>query len=165
VVFLDAIVVKVRDNNVVANKPAYIAVGVDTDGHKHVLGIWLARTPLETATVAEGARFWASVMADLRNRRGPRHPDRLHRRAGRVRGRHPHRVPAHHGAGVIRPQSFVARSSRWSPAPPRARPMQTCTFEVQTQTCRSGAVAGFTSVSGSRASSAEMRFRGSRPAR
>jgi putative transposase len=68
VVFLDAIVVKVRDNNVVQNKPAYIAVGVDTDGHKHVLGIWLARTPLDAATAGEGARFWASVMADLRNR-------------------------------------------------------------------------------------------------
>lgn len=68
VVFLDAIVVKVRDNNVVQNKPAYICVGVDTDGEKHVLGIWLARTPLESATAGESARFWASVMADLRNR-------------------------------------------------------------------------------------------------
>jgi putative transposase len=68
VVFLDAIVVKVRDNNVVQNKPAYIAVGIDTDGEKHVLGIWLAKTPLESATAGEGARFWASVTADLRNR-------------------------------------------------------------------------------------------------
>lgn len=68
VVFLDAIVVKVRDNNVVSNKPAYICVGIDTDGEKHVLGIWLARTPLESATAGESARFWASVMADLRNR-------------------------------------------------------------------------------------------------
>ncbi len=67
-VFLDAIVVKVRDTGVVVNKPAYIAVGVDTDGEKHVLGIWLAKTPLETATASEGARFWASVCADLRNR-------------------------------------------------------------------------------------------------
>lgn len=68
VVFLDAIVVKVRDNNVVQNKPAYLAVGIDADGEKHVLGIWLAKTPLESATAAEGARFWASVTADLRNR-------------------------------------------------------------------------------------------------
>jgi putative transposase len=67
-VFLDAIVVKVRDNQVVQNKPAYIAIGVDGDGEKHVLGIWLARTPPETATAGEGARFWASVMSDLRNR-------------------------------------------------------------------------------------------------
>ena len=67
-VFLDAIVVKVRDNQVVQNKPAYIAIGVDADGEKHVLGIWLAKTPPQTATAGEGARFWGSVMSDLRNR-------------------------------------------------------------------------------------------------
>jgi transposase-like protein len=68
VVFLDAIVVKVRDSQVVQNKPAYIAVGVDCDGEKHVLGIWLSRTPPGSAAEGEGARFWGSVMADLRNR-------------------------------------------------------------------------------------------------
>jgi len=68
VVFLDAIVVKVRDNHSVQAKPAYLAVGIDTDGDKHVLGIWLAKTPLETATAGESARFWTSVMTDLRNR-------------------------------------------------------------------------------------------------
>lgn len=68
VVFLDAIVVKVRDNHVVTNKPAYIAVGIDTDGDKHVLGIWLAKTAVDAATASEGARFWASVTTDLRNR-------------------------------------------------------------------------------------------------
>ena len=68
VVFLDAIMVKVRDNHVVQSKPAYLAAGTGTDGEKHVLGIWLAKTPLETATSGEGARFWGSVMADLRNR-------------------------------------------------------------------------------------------------
>ncbi len=68
VVFLDAIVVKVRDAQVVQNKPAYIAVGVDADGEKHVLGIWLSRTPPGGAAEGEGARFWGSVMADLRNR-------------------------------------------------------------------------------------------------
>jgi putative transposase len=68
VVFLDAIMVKVRDNHVVQNKPAYLAVGIDADGEKHVLGIWLAKTPLDAATAGEGARFWASVMTDLRNR-------------------------------------------------------------------------------------------------
>jgi transposase-like protein len=67
-VFLDAIIVKVRDNHVVQNKPAYLAAGIDADGEKHVLGIWLAKTPPETATAGEGARFWASVTADLRNR-------------------------------------------------------------------------------------------------
>ncbi len=68
VVFLDAIVVKVRDNQVVQNKPAYTAVGIDGDGEKHVLGIWLAKTAPEAATAGEGARFWNSVMTDLRNR-------------------------------------------------------------------------------------------------
>ena len=68
VVFLDAIMVKVRDNHVVQNKPAYLAAGVDADGEKHVLGIWLAKTPPDTATAGEGARFWGSVMTDLRNR-------------------------------------------------------------------------------------------------
>ena len=68
VVFLDAIVVKVRDNQVVQNKPAYTAVGIDADGEKHVLGIWLAKTAPEAATAGEGARFWGSVMADLKNR-------------------------------------------------------------------------------------------------
>jgi len=68
VVFLDAIVVKVRDNHVVQNKPAYVAVGIDADGEKHVLGIWVAKTAPESAAAGEGAGFWRSVMADLKNR-------------------------------------------------------------------------------------------------
>jgi hypothetical protein len=68
VVFLDAIVVKVRDNHVVQNKPAYLAVGIDADGEKHVLGIWVAKTAPESAAAGEGAGFWRAVMADLRNR-------------------------------------------------------------------------------------------------
>jgi putative transposase len=67
-VFLDAIVVKVRDNQVVQNKPACIAIGIDADGEKHVLGIWLAKTAPDAATAGEGARFWGGVMNDLRNR-------------------------------------------------------------------------------------------------
>jgi putative transposase len=68
VVFLDAIMVKVRDNHVVQSKPAYLAVGIDADGEKHVMGIWLARTAPQAATAGEGARFWGSVMTDLKNR-------------------------------------------------------------------------------------------------
>jgi putative transposase len=68
VVFLDAIMVKVRDNHSVQKKPAYIALGIDADGEKHVLGIWIARTPPETQTAGEGAAFWRSVMTDLKNR-------------------------------------------------------------------------------------------------
>lgn len=41
---------------------------MDGDGEKHVLGIWLAKTPPDTATAGEGARFWGSVMTDLKNR-------------------------------------------------------------------------------------------------
>jgi Transposase, Mutator family len=59
-VFLDAIVVKVRDNHVVQNKPAYVAIGVDADGEKHVLGIWIAKTAPGDAAAGEGSggRSW-----------------------------------------------------------------------------------------------------------
>ncbi len=60
VIYLDAIVVKVRDGGHVRNKAAHIAVGVDLDGIKHVLGIWVQQT--------EGAKFWAQVCAELANR-------------------------------------------------------------------------------------------------
>jgi putative transposase len=60
IVYLDALVVKVRDGHQVRNKAAHIAVGVDLDGVKHVLGIWVQAT--------EGAKFWAGVCAELRNR-------------------------------------------------------------------------------------------------
>ena len=60
VIFVDALMVKVRDGNAVRNKAAHLVVGVDTDGIKHVLGIWLQNT--------EGAKFWMQVFAELRNR-------------------------------------------------------------------------------------------------
>jgi len=60
VIYLDALVVKVRDGAHVRNKAAHIAVGVDMDGIKHVLGIWIQ--------TSEGAKFWAGVCADLANR-------------------------------------------------------------------------------------------------
>jgi transposase-like protein len=60
VIYLDALVVKVRDGGHVRNKSAYIAVGVDMEGIKHVLGIWVQ--------ASEGAKFWASVCAELANR-------------------------------------------------------------------------------------------------
>jgi putative transposase len=60
VIYLDAIVVKVRDGAHVRNKAAHIAVGVDLDGIKHVLGIWVQ--------TSEGAKFWAGVCAELANR-------------------------------------------------------------------------------------------------
>ena len=60
VIYLDALVVKVRDGAHVRNKAAHIAVGVDMDGIKHVLGIWVQQT--------EGAKFWAGVCSELANR-------------------------------------------------------------------------------------------------
>ena len=60
ILYLDALVVKIRDGHQVKNRAAHIAVGVDLDGVKHVLGIWIQ--------AAEGAKFWAGVLAELRNR-------------------------------------------------------------------------------------------------
>jgi putative transposase len=60
ILYLDVLVVKVRDGHTVRNKAAHIAVGVDTDGVKHVLGIWVQSS--------EGAKFWLGVLAELANR-------------------------------------------------------------------------------------------------
>ena len=59
-VFIDAIVVKVRDGQV-ANRPFYAAIGVSLDGERDILGLW-------AGTGGEGAKFWMSVLTDLRNR-------------------------------------------------------------------------------------------------
>ncbi len=58
--FIDAIVVKVRDGQV-ANRPVYAAIGVTLAGEKDVLGLWAGQG-------GEGAKFWMSVLTDLRNR-------------------------------------------------------------------------------------------------
>jgi transposase-like protein len=59
-VFIDAIVVKIRDGQV-ANRPIYAAIGVTLDGEKDILGLW-------AGTGGEGAKFWMSVLTDIRNR-------------------------------------------------------------------------------------------------
>src|SRR5215469_1773508 len=59
-VFIDAIMVKVRDGQV-ANRPVYAAIGVSLEGEKDILGLW-------AGTGGEGAKFWMSVLTDLRNR-------------------------------------------------------------------------------------------------
>ena len=58
--FIDAIVVKVRDGQV-GNRPFYAAIGVSLAGERDVLGLW-------AGTGGEGAKFWMSVLTDLRNR-------------------------------------------------------------------------------------------------
>jgi len=50
----------VRDEGMVKNKAVYLAIGVDLEGHKDVLGIWIAKN--------EGAKFWLSVFTELKNR-------------------------------------------------------------------------------------------------
>lgn len=60
IVYVDCLMVKVRDGGTVRNKACYLVVGVDVDGLKHVLGIWVAQT--------EGAKFWMGVCTELRNR-------------------------------------------------------------------------------------------------
>ena len=59
-IFIDAIVVKVRDGQV-ANRPFYAAIGVSLAGDRDILGLW-------AGTGGEGAKFWMSVLTDLRNR-------------------------------------------------------------------------------------------------
>jgi putative transposase len=60
ILYVDAIRIKVRDNGTVVNKAAHLVVGVDVDGFKQVLGIWIQET--------EGAKFWLRVLTDLRQR-------------------------------------------------------------------------------------------------
>lgn len=59
-IFLDAIHYKVRDNNQVVNKAAYVVVGVTLDGYKDVLGIWIGEN--------ETSKFWLAVLNELKNR-------------------------------------------------------------------------------------------------
>jgi putative transposase len=60
IVYLDALVAKIRDKGVVKNKSVYTAVGVGADGKKQVLGLWVQQT--------EGAKFWLSILQALRQR-------------------------------------------------------------------------------------------------
>ncbi|MFT4569229.1 MAG: putative transposase [Hyphomicrobiaceae bacterium] len=60
IIYLDALVIKVRDQGVVQNKSVYLAIGVTLEGIKEVLGIWIETT--------EGAKFWLKVITELKNR-------------------------------------------------------------------------------------------------
>ena len=61
VVLIDCIVVKVRDSQV-ANRPVYVAIGVNMDGEREILGLWLGPTG------GEGAKQWMTMLTELRNR-------------------------------------------------------------------------------------------------
>jgi transposase-like protein len=60
IVYVDGLRIKVRDKGAVTIKTAYLVIGVDVEGRKHALGLWIAET--------EGAKFWLSVLTQLRNR-------------------------------------------------------------------------------------------------
>lgn len=60
IVYLDCIVVKVRHNGSVINKAVFLALGINTEGKKELLGMWLAEN--------EGAKFWLNVLTELKNR-------------------------------------------------------------------------------------------------
>ncbi len=60
VVYLDCLVVKIREHSTVINKSVYLALGINLEGRKELLGMWIAQT--------EGAKFWLSVITEIRNR-------------------------------------------------------------------------------------------------
>ena len=60
IVFLDALVIKVKQDKRVINKAFYLALGVNADGKKELLGIWISEN--------EGAKFWLSVLTEIKNR-------------------------------------------------------------------------------------------------
>ncbi len=60
IVFFDALVVKVRENQRVINKSVYLALAVNTSGQKELLGIWISQN--------EGAKFWLGILTELKTR-------------------------------------------------------------------------------------------------
>ncbi len=60
IIYLDCIVVKIRQDKKVINKAIYLALGVNIEGHKELLGLWLSEN--------EGAKFWLNVLTELQNR-------------------------------------------------------------------------------------------------
>jgi len=60
ITYFDAIMVKVKDNGHLTNKAVYLALGVNTEGKKELLGMWIEQT--------EGAKFWLKVLTELKNR-------------------------------------------------------------------------------------------------
>ncbi len=60
ILYLDALIVKSREDGRVRNRAVYVALGVSLSGHKELLGLWIAPS--------EGAKFWLSVLTELKNR-------------------------------------------------------------------------------------------------
>ena len=60
IVFFDAIVVKVRETGHVAKRSIYMALAINLEGKKELLGLWLGES--------EGAKYWLGIMTELKNR-------------------------------------------------------------------------------------------------
>ena len=60
IVYLDALHLKIRDGGQVRNKAIYVVIGINLEGRKEVLGLWVAQT--------EGAKFWLQIVTELKNR-------------------------------------------------------------------------------------------------
>jgi len=60
IVYLDCLVIEIRQDKHVINKAVYLVLGVNIEGHKELLGMWLSEN--------EGAKFWLNVLTELQNR-------------------------------------------------------------------------------------------------
>lgn len=60
IVYLDCIVVKIRQDKRIINKSIFLALGINTEGHKELMGMWIAEN--------EGAKFWLNVLTELQQR-------------------------------------------------------------------------------------------------
>ena len=103
VVFFDARRVKIRDEGLVRDKAVYLALAINSEGDKDVLGLWIEQT--------EGAKFWLKMMNELQDPRPAGYP---HRGGGRAQGLsllHRHGVPAHRGPEyILTPPPSCAKS-------------------------------------------------------
>ena len=136
IVFLDCMVLKIREGGSVQRRALYLALGVTLDGDRDVLGMWFQET--------EGAKFWMQVLTELKTARRRRHPDLLRRRPHRLprgdRGDLPQddrpnmhrapdplepeiRAPARARASRPRPEADLHRHGR-RPGPGRARDLR-----------------------------------------
>jgi putative transposase len=100
VLYLDALAVKIRDGRAVRRKACYLVMGVNLDGERDVLGLWFQAT--------EGAKFWMSVLNELKQRAGTDVLIACVERAQGLRRGDRGRLPQHLGADLHRP--LCARS-------------------------------------------------------
>ena len=60
IVYLDCLYVKVREERQIIHKAIYLALGINREGHKELLGMWIGKK--------ESAKFWLSILTELKNR-------------------------------------------------------------------------------------------------